>query len=159
MTGGATAATALPPAPGTTPVPAPTQAPGADPTDETHTNIFFTSKTLPAPTGNIPNIVHTHPIETQRQQCIDIFDFLMGPDPDLLKLNEDPIPRTVLISLPRLSKVKLVYCGGVGASAIGATSDIDGKFLFLTGDAGNDLGNPSPVIIPQQDTSRTKLPA
>ena len=148
MTGGATAATALPPAPGTTPVPAPTQAPGADPTDETHTNIFFTSETLPAPTGNIPNIIHTHPIETQRQQCIDIFDFLMGPDPDLLKLNEDPIPRTVLISLPRSSKVKLVYCGGVGASAIGTTSDIDGKFLFLTGDAGNDLGNPSPVIIP-----------
>ena len=150
MTGGGTAAAtaALPPAPGTTPVPAPTPTPGAPPTDTPHENVVFTSDNLPSPTGNIPNIIHAHPIETQRQQCIDIFDFLMGPDPDLLKLNEDPIPRTVLISLPRSSKVKLVYCGGVGASAIGTTSDIDGKFLFLTGDAGNDLGNPLPVIIP-----------
>ena len=150
MTGGGTNATVLPPAPGTTPTPAPATTPdaGDDPEETLHTNIIFTSDSLPAPTGNIPHLLHAYPIDLQRQQSIELFDFLIGEDPDLLKLNEDPTPRSILISLPRSSKVKLVYCGGVGSSAIGTTSDIDGKFLFLTGDAGNDLGNPLPIIIP-----------
>ena len=150
MTGGGTNATVLPPAPGTTPTPAPATTPdaGDDPEETLHTNIIFTSDSLPAPTGNIPHLLHAYPIDLQRQQSIKLIDFLIGEDPDLLKLNEDPTPRTILISLPRSSKVKLVYCGGVGSSAIGTTSDIDGKFLFLTGDAGNDLGNPLPIVIP-----------
>ena len=126
------------------------EAEEADTNDVNHVNLFFTSGTLPAPTGNVPTLLHEITLEDQRQQCEQFFTFLAEESPDLLKLNEDIVPRIALISVPRSSKVKVVYCGGIGSSPIGNTTDTDGKFLFLSGDAGKELGIPQPVIIPTQ---------
>ena len=113
-----------------------------------HVNLMFTSGTLPAPTGNVPPIIHGISLEDQRQQSEQLFTFLTEESPNLNKLNEDIVPRTILISVPRSKMIKLVYCGGMGSSPIGTNSDIDGNYLFLSGDAGNELGSPLPVIIP-----------
>jgi hypothetical protein len=115
---------------------------------EAHINVLFTSGTLPAAIGNVPSILNDISVEDQRLQCTQFYNFLQEDSPDLLKLNEDIIPRTALISIPRSSKVMLVYGIGRGASPIGTTSNIDGQYLLLTGDAGRELGAPQPIVIP-----------
>ena len=126
--------------------------PPADDVEEpdVHINILFTSGALPAATGNVPSVLNGISLEDQRLQCTQLYTFLREENPDLLKLNEDIIARTALISVPRSSKVMLVYCAGRGASPIGTTSNIDGQYLFLTGDAGRELGTPQPVVIPTE---------
>jgi hypothetical protein len=82
------------------------------------------------------------------QQATEYFDFLTNTTSNLLELNTDEVVRVALIGLPNLAEVKIVYSGGFGSSGIGFTSTEDGKFLFLCGDRGNDIGTPASLSLP-----------
>jgi hypothetical protein len=113
--------------------------------------------TLPPASGSIAQKLHADDVAIHRQRAIDLFQFLNNPAPDLLQLNVNPGPSTCIIGLPNSHQVRVLHCMGVGASGIGAISPIDGKLLFLHGDGNNEIGPPSPLVLPaaiveKQDT-------
>jgi hypothetical protein len=110
-------------------------------------NVIY-SGTLPGPTGDVPTILGATDINIQKQRAIDLYQFLVGNNRDLLQINNDAEPRTCLIGLPSSSKVRVLYCMGVGSSSIGAISAIDNQLLFLSGDGNADIGPPSPILLP-----------
>jgi hypothetical protein len=105
--------------------------------------------TLPPPTTNIAQDIHTTPPATQTIQTNDFYTFLQEENSQLLDLNVDTAVRTAIISIPGSSKVKLVYAAGLGASGIGVNSPIDDHLLFLYGNGGHDIGNPIPIVLPR----------
>ena len=104
--------------------------------------------TLPGPVGQVANQLINDDVATHRQRAIDLFDFFQNPDKNLLDLNSDATPRTCIIGIPSSSMVRVLHTVGTGASGIGSASPIDGQLLFLTGDGGNDLGTPVPLVLP-----------
>ena len=112
-----------------------------------HINVYSDDDTLPAATGNVPTSISSTPPATQLLQTRQFYDFVANANADLLSLNSDVVPRTALICLPRSSTVKVVYCLGRGASPIGSISPLNNKILMLTGDGGNGLGDPTPIVL------------
>jgi hypothetical protein len=104
--------------------------------------------TLPGPTGQVAMQLHAEEIAVHRQRAADLFTFFQDPTKNLLDLNSDSQPRTCIIGLPSSSKVRVLHTIGAGASGIGSVSPIDGQLLFLTGDGGNDIGTPVPLVLP-----------
>jgi hypothetical protein len=104
--------------------------------------------TLPGPTGQVATQLHAEDIAVHRQRVADLFTFFKNQNKNLLDLNSDNQPRTCIIGLPSLSKVCVLHTIGAGASRIGSVSPIDGQLLFLTGDGGNDIGTPVPLVLP-----------
>lgn len=115
--------------------------------EDGHVNVIHTTNDFPAPEGSVPSIFQAIPLLRQRLQSEQFFEFAANPDADLLQFNADVVPRTALICLPRSSKVKVVYCPGRGSSPIGEESPLENKHLFLTGDADQELGDPTPVVL------------
>ena len=127
---------------------------GGDAAEE-HQPVIFDG-TLPAATGNVAQKISATNIATQRQQADAFYNYLALQTSDhLLQLNEGNSPLIALINVPTSKEVKLLYCAGIGASPIGDTSPLDGKFLFLHGEGGNDLGNPDTLVLP--GSIRTKV--
>ena len=121
-------------------------------------HLLFTSETLPTPTENVPTIIQVISLEDQGHQSERLYIFLTEESPDVTKLNEDIILRTILFSVPCSQMVKLVYCGDImGSIPIGTTSDIDGHYFFLTGDSRNKLGSLLLVVIPTPMHTEAKL--
>jgi hypothetical protein len=118
-------------------------AEGANP----HTNVL-SDGSLPLPTALVARELHRTPRETQLQQATEYFDFLTNTTSNMLELNSDDVVRTAIIGLPNTSEVKIVYSGGFGSSGIGRSSSEDGKFLFLCGDGGDDIGTPATLSLP-----------
>jgi hypothetical protein len=116
--------------------------------DEPHQPQLFDG-TLPGATGEIGQVFAAMDMETQRTNALQFHEFLVNPDSELLTLNGDNTPRTCIIGLPNSSKVRVLHCFGIGASAIGATSPIDNKLLALSGDGGHDIGAPAPLVLPK----------
>ena len=113
-----------------------------------HQPVLFDG-TLPAATGNVAQKISATNIATQRQQAEDFYNYLALQTSDhLLQINEGTTPLIALINVPTSKEVKLLYSAGIGASPIGNTSPLDGKFLFLHGEGGNDLGNPDTLVLP-----------
>jgi hypothetical protein len=106
--------------------------------------------TLPGPVGNIAGTLSGLDIAVHRQRAVDLYQFLVRENKDLLELNMDSQCRTIIIGLPSSSKVRVLHSAGCGSSGIGAISQIDGKLLFLTGDGGNDIGTPVPMVLPSE---------
>ena len=125
-----------------------------DPPAFAHNAVIFDG-TLPGPANNVANIMHQTDAASQRTRSSQLFDFLMDNNSNLSDLNSDDTPHTVLINIPNSSKVKLLYCGGVGASGIGQATPTDGKFLWLQGDGGPEIGTPHPFVLPT-DMRQTK---
>ena len=123
----------------------------AAPPQVEHINTFHTEETFPAPTGFVPNVIAATPTDVQSNQTEQFYTFINNPDSDLLTLNADTVPRTALLCLPGSSNVKVVYCPGRGSSQIGRASPLENKTLFLTGDAGRDKGDPTPVVLSDDD--------
>ena len=120
-----------------------------------HQPVLFDG-TLPAATGNVAQKISATNIATQRQQAEDFYNYLALQTSDhLLQINEGTTPLIALINVPTSKEVKLLYCAGIGASLIGNTSPLDGKFLSLHGEGGNDLGNPDTLVLP--GSIRTKV--
>jgi hypothetical protein len=109
-------------------------------------NIIY-SGTLPGPVGNIATVIHSVPIDQQKQQFLDFYTFLSDDTSVLLQLNADKAYRVCLVGLPASSKVRIVHCMGLGSSAIGMTSPVDNNLLLLTGDGGIDIGTPIPLML------------
>jgi hypothetical protein len=105
--------------------------------------------TLPGPVVNVATALNTDSCEDQQTVATAFYTFCTNPDRELLQLNigNGDKPRTFLLNLPNSSKVRVGHCLGVGASAIGTKSPIDGKLLVLTGDGGHDIGAPAPLVI------------
>ena len=120
--------------------------PVAPPNGE-HVPVVFNGG-LPGPEGDVASSCGTTPTADQKQQAIDLYEFLKNVDVQPLELNADLIARTAIINIPRSSKVRLVYGGGFGASTIGTTGPLDGKFLFLHGEGGANVGPPTPMVFP-----------
>jgi hypothetical protein len=85
---------------------------------------------------------------TQQAEATEYFNFVTNPVSNLLELNSDDVIHTAIIGIPNLSLVKILYSGRLGSSGIGRTSPDDGKFLFLYGDGGPDIGAPSSMSLP-----------
>ena len=122
-----------------------------------HVPVMFTANALPGPMGNVPTQIAQNDIATLKQHAIDLFNFLEDPNAQLTQLNVDNTPRLAIINIPESSKVKVVYCFGIGASPIGVSSNIDGKFVSLTGDGGNDVGSPQPLVLPASIRTRQNV--
>jgi hypothetical protein len=105
---------------------------------------------LPGPVGNIAVLLSRMDIVAHCQRAVDLYQFLVRKDKDLLKLKMDSHCKTVVIGLPLSSKVRVLHSAGCGSSSIGAISQIDGKLLFLSGDRGNDIGIPVPMVLPTE---------
>jgi hypothetical protein len=118
-----------------------------DEAEEEYTPVLFQGG-LPGATGHVAPTLDTIPLATQRDRAIQFYEFLINPESQMLQLNIDNDLRTVLIQVPNSSKVRLLYGGSFGASGIGATSPVDNKFLFMTGDGGGDIGLPTPIVLP-----------
>ena len=104
--------------------------------------------TLPNPIAEVAKCFQTIPEATQIKDANTFLTFLQDPDSNPLELNMDNSLRAVLLNVPKSSRIKLLFCGGVGASGIGKTSPIDNKFVWLEGDGGTDVGAPSSLTIP-----------
>ena len=122
--------------------------PPAAPPNGEHVPVVFNGG-LPGPEGDVAASFGTTPTADQKQQAIDLFEFLKNVDVQPLELNADLLARTAIINIPRSSKVRLVYGGGFGASTIGTTGPLDGKFLFLHGEGGANVGPPTPMVFPR----------
>ena len=121
---------------------------GDDAAPRVHVPLFFEG-TLPVATNNVTNIITTTmDVASQRQRSVDFFTFLSANNPQLLQLNEGAVSHTALINIPRSSKVKVAFGISIGASPIGETSPLDGTVLCLSGDGGEDLGHPPPLVLP-----------
>jgi hypothetical protein len=106
--------------------------------------------TLPGAVGNVASILGAADIATHKQRAIDIHTFFMEENKEMLQLNMDHTTCTFIVGLPNSSKVRVLHCIGVGATAIGQMpSAIDGKLLFFHGDGGQDIGTPLPLVLPQ----------
>jgi hypothetical protein len=117
----------------------------ADPYDY---NIY--NGTLPGPVGNVATALHGDDhVARQKTSAATFFTFLQDPTQNLLQLNMDNTPRTVVFGIPNSSKLRVGHSLGLGASAIGSTSPIDDKLLILTGDGGHDIGAPAPLVLPK----------
>jgi hypothetical protein len=113
-----------------------------------HTNVI-SDGTDPVPTALVALQMHNTDKDTQLQQAQEYFDFLTNTTSNLLELNSDNVVRAAMISIPNSYNVKILYSSGIGASGIGRTAAEDGKFLFLCGDGGHDVGPPSSISLPQ----------
>jgi hypothetical protein len=118
-------------------------APGAT----AHDNVI-SDGTTPTPRSAVAVELHNVPAATQLQHATEFYDFLTNPTSNLLELNTDNIVRAAIIGIPSSSEIKVIYSGGFGASGIGRTSVEDGKFLFLCGEGGNDIGTPTTMSLP-----------
>ena len=114
---------------------------------EDYENLFF-EDTLPGADTNIGNIIANTPIEDQRTQCIDFYNFLTDENHQLSQLNLDTIPRIAIIGMPGSSLIKVVYGAGIGVSPIGQHTPIDDRLLLLHGDGGPEIGTPQPFTLP-----------
>jgi hypothetical protein len=123
-----------------------------------HKNIFAVEDELPAPTANVAKQIQSLSPASQREATTNLFNFLKEPSSSLLTLNSDDTPYTFLLHIPGTSKVKLCYGLGVGMSALGKTSPLDGKFLTLTEDGGPSLGFPSPFVFSNAMRQVEKMP-
>ena len=110
--------------------------------------------TLPGPDSAVATQLNLVDIAQHRQNAIDLYQFLVDEDKELLQLNVDETPRTCLIGLPSSSQVRLIHCIGMGVSPIGAISTLDNKLLCLTGDGGPDIGAPTPIVLPTTVTEK-----
>jgi hypothetical protein len=110
-------------------------------------NIIYNG-TLPGADGSIATKLHMEDIAVHRQRAIDLFQFLIDPNQELLQHNINPSPTTCIVGLPNSHQVRVLHCMGVGASGIGAISPIDRKMLFLHGDGDKDIGPPSLLVLP-----------
>ncbi len=113
----------------------------------------FTALQLPEAVGNVPKELEKIPKEEQTAKATNLLNFLKDPNSTLLEINADESTYVVLVHIPNTSKVKICYGLGVGASGIGRTSPLDGKFLTLTGDGGGAAGTPTPFLF--STTTRT----
>lgn len=113
--------------------------------------------TLPGPIGAVANQLNTETIETHRQRAIDLYQFLVNDDKEFMQLNMENTARTCLIGLPSSSTVRVLHTTGVGASGLGAMSDIDNKLLFLSGDGGPDIGSPLPLTLPKSIATASQV--
>ena len=106
--------------------------------------------TLPGPVGYVPTALHGDDhVARQKTNAATFFTFLQDENRNLLQLNMDNTPRTVIFGIPNSSKLRIGHALGLGASAIGHTSPIDDKLLILTGDGGHDIGAPAPLVLPK----------
>jgi hypothetical protein len=106
--------------------------------------------TLPGPVGNVATALHGDDyVARQKTNAATFFTFLQDDNKNLLQLNMDNTPRTVIFGIPNSSKLRVGHSLGLGASAIGSTSPIDDKLLILTGDGGHDIGAPAPLVLPK----------
>ena len=78
---------------------------------------------------------------------MELLTFLRQENRLDMQLNADSTVQTALLSVPSTALVKVVYCTGIGASGLGSTSPINGKFLVLTGEGGKELGTPSVLVL------------
>ena len=112
-----------------------------------HDPVLF-SGDLPGPTGIVPTKLHELELKTQRKQASELYKFFNTENQSLLELNSDINPRVALINIPQTSKVRVIYGTGFGSKGIGQSNAISGKFVTLHGDAGNELGPPSTLVLP-----------
>jgi hypothetical protein len=112
-----------------------------------YTNVIFDGD-LPGPTGNIAITLSNTTVADQKQEALEFFNYLRTPAKELLHLNLDNKPRVFIFGIRGSSKVRMCHAVGMGASAIGITSPIDGKLLALAGDGGQDIGAPTPIVLP-----------
>jgi hypothetical protein len=114
--------------------------------------------TLPGAVGNVASILGAEDIARHKQRTIDIYTFFTEENKEILQLNLDHTTRTFLVGVPTSSKVRLLHCIGVGATAIGQRpSAIDGKLLFFHGDGGQDIGTPLPIVLPQSILTKIEV--
>ena len=104
--------------------------------------------TLPGSDSAVATQLNVVDIAQHRQNSIDLYQFLVNEGREMLQINMDDTPRTCLIGLPNSSKVRVIHCIGVGVSPIGAISLIDNQVLCLSGDGGQDIGAPIPLVLP-----------
>ena len=110
--------------------------------------------TLPGPIGNVATTLSTTEAATHRQRAIDIYQFFVDPDKILLQLNMDHTPRTCILGMPDSHHIRVLHAIGTGSSGIGAISVLDDKLLFLTGDGGQDIGTPLPLVLPPETLTK-----
>ena len=104
--------------------------------------------TLPGSDSAVATQLNVVDIAQHRQNSIDLYQFLVNEGREMLQINMDDTPRTCLIGLPNSAKVRVIHCIGVGVSPIGAISLIDNQVLCLSGDGGQDIGAPIPLVLP-----------
>ena len=79
-------------------------------------------------------------LETQRENAIDILNFLNTQGSDLQYLNGEDTLFTALFSAPVTQQMKLLYVMGIRTEWIGQTSPIVNKLITLYGEGGTTIG-------------------
>ena len=124
----------------------------------THVPVMHLATSLPAATGDVPQVINMTSPADQRDQADEIFAFLSTPNPVLSRLNEGHKIYVAVVNVPRSSLVKVVYGMGFGTSPIGlAVSPVDGKLLFLHGDGNNEVGPPQVLCLPSTMTEKNQV--
>ena len=66
-----------------------------------HMSVLHIAGSLPALEGDVAKVLHATSLEDQRKQAGACYDFLTGPDPSLLRLNDDNQVYTGLLGVPK----------------------------------------------------------
>ena len=118
---------------------------------------LISNGTLPPSKANVAVHLQATPEAEQVKQANDLYLFLTDTTSNLLTINMDTSPRTVLLNLPKLPKVKVLFCGRVGTSGIGHTLLIDNQFVWLTRDREMELGMPTALTLPLSITEAKQV--
>ena len=66
-----------------------------------HMHVLHIVGSLPAPVAEVEKILHTTSWEYQRSQVSELFDFLDGTAPAILRLNEGNQVHLALVNVPK----------------------------------------------------------
>jgi hypothetical protein len=117
-----------------------------EPPPPQHTPVLHTTGTVPTPTGTIATNMATVTLPQQRQTAEQLHTFLDAGQ-DLLRLNVGNTITTALIAVPETSTIKVIYGLGFGTASIGETSQIQNKFLALSGEGNAEYGPPDVIVL------------
>ena len=108
----------------------------------------FYRGTLPAPTGEVAQLVNrSATTAVLRARAESFYAFLSDPASDLRDLNGDNTLFTAMISVPGTNKVKIIYGMGLGTAQIGQVNPVANKIMALFGEGGSDLGTPQVLVV------------
>ena len=77
-----------------------------------HTPVLHITNSLPLPRGTISVALHAKSLECQRKMALGFYKFLFATEtpPPLLKLNEESKTFVALVNVPKMYKLKVVFC-------------------------------------------------
>ena len=125
--------------------------------EESVTNYAWDGQ-LPSAVGKIAKEFAKVPLDVQRTDASDVYEFLTTAHPDLSRRNADTSLVPLMLSCPDSNKIKVVYTIGSGMSGFWK-SPMDSKMLVLMGDVDEEeRQTPAVVVLPANILKQVKVP-